>query len=100
MLASITFHDNWWAENVDQRMPRTRFGQIHVFNNPFTSEGNSYRTNARFDAESQVENSLCRSVNKPLAPDGNGAMRASGNAFERTSGNTSDHGGSATENSE
>lgn len=38
----ITFHHNWWAENVDQRMPRTRFGDIHVFNNLFTSSGNSY----------------------------------------------------------
>jgi pectate lyase len=29
----ITFHHNWWANNVNERMPRVRFGQVHVFNN-------------------------------------------------------------------
>jgi pectate lyase len=29
----ITFHHNWWANNVAERMPRVRFGQVHVFNN-------------------------------------------------------------------
>jgi pectate lyase len=69
----ITFHHNWWAENVDQRMPRSPFGQIHVFNNLFTSSGNSYCTNAGFDAEVLVENKLYRDVNQPLSPDNNGA---------------------------
>jgi len=25
---NVTWHHDWWAENVNQRMPRTRFGQI------------------------------------------------------------------------
>ena len=30
---NVTWHHNWWAQNVNQRMPRTRRGNIHVFNN-------------------------------------------------------------------
>jgi pectate lyase len=89
----ITFHHNWWAENVDQRMPRTRFGDIHVFNNLFTSSGNAYCTNAGFSTRLLVENNVYRGVNNPLSPDGNGDMRAQGNLFDATSGNTSDNGG-------
>ena len=47
---NVTWHHVWWADNVDQRMPRTRRGQIHVFNSLYTSEGNSYCTDAGFEA--------------------------------------------------
>jgi pectate lyase len=30
---NITFHHNWWAENVTERMPRVRFGKVHILNN-------------------------------------------------------------------
>ena len=90
----ITFHHNWWADNVDQRMPRSRFGDIHVFNNLFTSSGNSYCTNAGFSTRLLVENNIYRGVNNPLSPDDNGDMRAEGNVFDDTTGNQSDNGGS------
>lgn len=90
----ITFHHDWWADNVDQRMPRSRFGDIHVFNNLFTSSGNSYCTNAGYQARVLVENNIYRGVNKPLSPDANGDMHAEGNVFDGTTGNTSDNGGS------
>ncbi len=89
----ITFHHDWWADNVDQRMPRSRFGDIHVFNNLFTSSGNRYCTNAGISTHLLVENNIYRGVNNPLSPDGNGDMRAKGNVFEDTSGNQSDNGG-------
>ena len=43
---NVTWHHDWWADNVNQRMPRTRAGKIHVFNNLFTATGDSYCTNA------------------------------------------------------
>ena len=84
----VTFHHNWWADNVDQRMPRTRFGNIHVFNNLFTSTGNSYCTNAGIQAHVLVENNVYIGVNQPLSPDANGDMLARGNVFTSTSRRT------------
>jgi pectate lyase len=83
----VTWHNNWWAENVDQRMPRTRRGRIHVFNNLYTASGNSYCTNAGFEASLLVENNVYVGVNNPLSPDANGDMLARGNLFLNTSGN-------------
>ncbi len=89
----ITFHHNWWAENVDQRMPRTRFGDVHVVNNLFTARGNNYCTNAGIDSHVLVQNNVYQGVNNPLSPDDNGDMRAEGNLFEATTGNQNDNGG-------
>ena len=84
----VTFHHNWWAENVDQRMPRTRFGDIHVFNNLYTSTGNSYCTNSGIETNVLVENNVYIGVNNPLSPDANGDMLARGNLFTNTTGNS------------
>jgi len=37
----VTFDHVWWADNVDQRMPRVRFGQVHVLNSLYTAAGDS-----------------------------------------------------------
>lgn len=29
----VTFHHNWYTAHAHQRMPRVRYGQVHVFNN-------------------------------------------------------------------
>ena len=80
----VTFHHSWWADNIDQRMPRTRYGDIHVFNNLYTSTGNSYCTNAGIQTNVLVENNVYIGVNRPLAPDANGDMLARGNLFTNT----------------
>jgi pectate lyase len=86
---NVTFHHDWWADNVDQRMPRDRHGKIHVFNNLYTSVGNSYCTNAGFQASLLVENNVYIGVRNPLSPDANGNMLARGNLFDNVSGTTS-----------
>jgi pectate lyase len=90
---NITFHHNWWAERVDQRAPRTRAGMIHVFNNLYTSAGNSYSANAGMQAKLLVENNVFIGVNSPhtvstdpLGAEGNGQLLSTGNAYEQTSG--------------
>jgi pectate lyase len=83
---NVTFHHDWWAENVNQRMPRTRFGQIHVFNNLYTSTGDSYCTNSGIQTHVLVENNVYANVNNPFSPDANGDMLARGNLFQMTTG--------------
>jgi pectate lyase len=78
---NITWHHNWWAENVNQRMPRSRRGQIHVVNNLYTSVGNSYCTNAGYEARLLVENNIYIGVRGPLQEDANGDMLARNNVF-------------------
>src|SRR5262249_37364637 len=85
---NITWHHDWWADNVNQRMPRSRYGQIHMLNNLFTSAGDSYCTNAGLMASLLVENNVYSGVRAPLQPDFNGDMLARGNLFQNTSGRT------------
>lgn len=86
---NVTYHHCWWAENVDQRMPRTRAGKIHVFNNLFTASGNNYCTNAGKAATLLVENNVYKGVRNPLVEDANaGGMLARGNVFSGTNGTT------------
>jgi len=83
---NITWHHNWWADNIDQRMPRSRDGKIHVVNNLFTASGNSYCTNSGSLSSLLVENNIYIGVNNPLQEDSNGNMLARGNLFTSTSG--------------
>ncbi|HEX2873948.1 MAG TPA: hypothetical protein VHP33_21985 [Polyangiaceae bacterium] len=84
---NVTYHHCWWAQNVDQRMPRTRRGQIHVFNNLYTAAGNSYCTNAGQDAKLLVQNNVYAGVNSPLQVTANGNMKQEGNDFTNSTGN-------------
>jgi pectate lyase len=87
----VTFHHDWWADNVNQRMPRTRAGDIHVFNNLFSSNGNSYCTNAGKGATLLVENNVYRNVNTPHeVVEGN--LLARGNLYENVTGRQEDTG--------
>jgi pectate lyase len=83
---NITWHHNWWADNIDQRMPRSRDGKIHVVNNLFTASGNSYCTNSGSQSSLLVENNVYIGVNNPLQEDSNGNMLARNNVFTSTSG--------------
>jgi pectate lyase len=85
---NVTFHHDWWADNVNQRMPRTRRGKIHVVNNLYSSAGNKYCTNSGYQASLLVENNVYTGVSNPLSPDANGDMLARNNIFTKTSGTT------------
>jgi pectate lyase len=83
---NITWHHNWWADNIAQRMPRSRDGKIHVVNNLFTASGNDYCTNSGNLSSLLVENNVYIGVNNPLQEDDDGNMLARGNVFQSTSG--------------
>jgi pectate lyase len=51
----VTFHHNWWAEGVMERMPRVRYGDVHVFNNYYSAAGNNYAIGAGFESRLRIE---------------------------------------------
>jgi len=89
---NVTFHHNWWADNVMERMPRVRFGKVHVYNNLYTAAGNNYAIGLGDNGNVRVENNVFQGVNVPLniVDYSNAAsiLQSVGNLFTSTSGNT------------
>jgi pectate lyase len=52
---NITWHHNWWADNVVERQPRVRFGKNHVYNNYYSSTATNYAVRAGHNAHLLVE---------------------------------------------
>jgi pectate lyase len=94
----VTMQYNWWAEKVLERMPRVRFGQVHVVNNLFTSTGNGHCVRAGLKADLLVESNVFIGVTKPIDLYENNftAVTARNNIFTNTSGNTEGKGTSFT----
>jgi pectate lyase len=93
----VTFHHTWWAQNVDQRMPRVRFGQVHLFNNLWTSTGNLYCVGVGASANILLENSVFNGVRDPIntsnvSSNSESVLESNGNIFTNTSGRTSEVG--------
>jgi pectate lyase len=87
---SVTFHHNWWAERVVERMPRVRFGKVHVFDNYYSSTGNNYCVRAGNESNVLVENNYFDGVGKPHEinedPSGLAKVTATGNEYVATTG--------------
>lgn len=63
---NVTFHHTWWADGVVERMPRVRFGKVHVANNLFDSKNTSYCVRAAIEADIRIENNVFLNVQKAL----------------------------------
>jgi hypothetical protein len=59
----ITFHHNWWASRCDERMPRGRFGQVHVYNNYYGCSGNGYCIGVGVESQLRVESNYFDGIN-------------------------------------
>jgi pectate lyase len=94
---NITFHHDWWADNVNQRMPRSRAGKIHLLNNLFTAKGDSYCSNAGQGAALLVENTIYSGVKAPFQIDANAVgLVSKGNLFPNSTGTTTGSGSAFT----
>lgn len=96
----ISFHHNYWAESVIERMPRVRFGQVHVFNNYFASRGNNYCVRAGRGAHLLIEGNHFDGVNDPHVfnspeDEATAHITARDNAYENTTGMRAVNGGGA-----
>lgn len=95
---NVTWHHNWWADNVDQRQPRVRFGKNHIFNNLYTSADNRYCVRAAIGAKLLIENNAFVGVNNPHEFNGGGdestaSIISAANLYVDTSGTTATGGG-------
>jgi len=61
----ITMHHNWYDAGSDQRMPRVRFGTVHVYNNYYSCSGNSYCIGTGFECHIKVEACYFDNVSNP-----------------------------------
>jgi len=58
----VTFHHNWWYTMCKERMPRVRFGQVHVYNNYYDCSSNNYCIGVGNEAHIRVENNYFNDV--------------------------------------
>ncbi|HEY8945271.1 MAG TPA: hypothetical protein VIM73_13460, partial [Polyangiaceae bacterium] len=96
----VTFHHNWWAEGVTERMPRARFGQVHVFNNYYNSPGNNYCVRAGRNAHLLVEGNYFDGSNSPHEfnndeDEATAHITARNNEYDGTTGTRAVDGGGA-----
>jgi pectate lyase len=94
----VSFHHNWWAERVIERMPRVRFGQVHVFNNYFASPGNNYCVRAGSYGQLLIEGNYFDAVNSPhefndATDEMTASITARNNTYNNTTGNQVTGGG-------
>jgi pectate lyase len=83
----ITFHHNWWSTLCKQRMPRVRFGQIHMYNNYFSCSGDDYCTSIQYDSQLLSQNNVYEGVYKPITKDqGSPKIKVSGNSYVNCTG--------------
>lgn len=85
----VTFHHNWWSTLCIERMPRVRFGQVHIYNNYYSATGNNYCLRAALESQNLLENNYFDGVNKAwqyYTQSGQvpGLIRAVGNTFVNT----------------
>jgi pectate lyase len=92
----VTWHHDWWADHVVERMPRIRFGDVHLFNNLYTASGNNYCIGAAVSANILDENNAFIGVSDPIDSTdySNSAtiVVSKGNLYSGTSGQTANKG--------
>ncbi len=96
---TVTFHHDWWADNVVERMPRVRFGRVHLFNNLYTAAGDDYCIGVGVGANIRDENNVFIGVKNPIDStsysDSASILQSSGDLDQMTTGTTQGIGGAA-----
>ncbi len=93
---NVTFYKTWWGAGVAERMPRVRFGKVHVANCLFNSadKGQGHCVRAAFKADLLVESNVFIGQKKPIDLFDNDftAITVKNNIFTNCSGNTAGSG--------
>jgi pectate lyase len=95
---NVTWHHDWWADNVSERQPRVRYGKNHLFNNLYSATGDSYCVRAGMAAGLLLENNVFVGVASPFvfnsaADQATAFITANDNLYLTVSGTMSAGGG-------
>jgi len=63
----VTLHHNWYSNNIKGRMPRVRYGQVHIYNCYYNSIGNDYCIGLRVECHIRVESCYFEKINDAWA---------------------------------
>jgi pectate lyase len=92
----VTYHHCWWADRVQERMPRVRYGRVHLFNNLWTSSGNDQCVQLGTNGNIRMENNVFIGVTNPINSTdynpGSGAVTATGTVTMSTTGSSANRG--------
>jgi pectate lyase len=90
----ITMQNCWWAQGCKARMPRVRFGKVHIVNNLFNSSVAAQCVMAGFEADLLVESNVFENVGKPIDKMDNKftAITVRDNIFTNTTADTTGSG--------
>jgi pectate lyase len=81
----VTWHHVWWADNVQERMPRSRYGDVHVFNSYYSSRRNSYCVRAGVETRILTEGNYFERVEEPFDIENEtGVIESKNNVFDGT----------------
>ncbi|AZA53390.1 polysaccharide lyase family 1 protein [Chryseobacterium sp. G0201] len=90
---NVTFVRCWWAPGCKERMPRVRFGKIHIINSYFNSSASNKCIAAGVQANIFVDRNVFENVKEPInLMSGFTAVTATGNTFTNVTGNTAGSG--------
>jgi pectate lyase len=81
---NITFQYCWWGSGCVERMPRVRFGNVHIANCYYNSTVNNLGITAGYNANVRVENTVFEGLANPLdlgKLDGTAVLYALGNTY-------------------
>ena len=95
---NVTWHHDWWADNVMERQPRVRYGKNHVLNSLYTCAGDNYCVRAGMDAQILVESSVFNGIKTPqqfnsTADQGTSYITVTNNLYSSVSGTQATGGG-------
>jgi pectate lyase len=84
----VTYHHNWFADLIQERMPRLMYGQAHVYNNYYTATGNNECVAVGSYGAALVENNYFKNVKNPhvFKYDVYCDIVAKGNVYDNTTG--------------
>ncbi len=58
---NTTFYSCWWGDGCRERMPRIRFGKVHILNCLYSCTGNNYCVGTGYACNAYVENCVFKS---------------------------------------